>query len=125
MKRIVLDGNICSGKTYYLNRLKQHLISIELHEGSQPDAIKLSPDAIIYLSCHPLVCYQRVLQRSPHNNLTLDDLKQSHLIYEKMYDVLNCPIRIYKVNSQQDPETVYNTLKQIIEKEGSKIQGLS
>ena len=70
------------------------------------------PDVIIYLFCNPIVCYER------HNllgsGISLNYIKDLHLRYEIVYDELNCPVKLYKVNSQEDEETVLSNLKDIL-----------
>lgn len=76
------------------------------------------PDVVIYLYCDPDICYERIKDRlsvAGDNQLTVDYLKKLHIKHEIVFDDLNCSIPIYKVNSMEDTETVYNTIVEIIE----------
>lgn len=78
------------------------------------------PDVIIYLFCDPKVCYDRLKERAGRavegdTQLTLDYLKKIHIQHECVLDELQCHIPIYKINSQEDPDTVYNNLLQVLQ----------
>jgi deoxyadenosine/deoxycytidine kinase len=187
MVRIVIDGNVASGKTHYLHLLEEqgYHVSIpetpegvrlfkkyqseptryalayylnlltqyqqpgapgasgdlHLYEGSpytlqhvygelwreQPDADRdehrvflqyLSqmgwvPDIIIYLTCHPNVCHERSKLREV-DPPSLDLVRYIHLKYEIAYDEAVCPVKLYKVNSQDTPAEVLSCLVEII-----------
>uniref|UniRef100_A0A6C0BK62 Deoxynucleoside kinase domain-containing protein n=1 Tax=viral metagenome TaxID=1070528 RepID=A0A6C0BK62_9ZZZZ len=72
------------------------------------------PDVMIYLYCHPKVCYDRCMTQHPSNPVNLDYLTEIHTRYEIVCDELNSPVKMYKVNTQETPETVYQCLKQIL-----------
>lgn len=74
------------------------------------DQVKWIPDVIIYLYCDPTICFER------SNKLTLESLKKYHLWHEITLDELNCQIPIYKINSQEDPQTVYKNILSILSK---------
>ena len=89
----------------------------ELH-NLYVNKIGWKPDAIIYLYCDPDVCYERIKTRfsiAGDNQLTIDYLKKLHIKHEIVFDDLNCSIPIYKVNSMEDPLTVYQTITEIID----------
>lgn len=119
MTRISIEGTPCSGKLTYLKILEQmgfyvhygppdpapdQMVHIYEHR-SNPDQPTWMPDVIIYLYCNPIVCCQR-----------LDELKNLHIRYEFACDELNCPptTKIYKINAQEDCQSVVNNLTQIL-----------
>lgn len=78
------------------------------------------PDIIIYLYCDHRICFQRIKQRNKEkgvpgdDSIPLDYLRQLHLKHEAVFDEHNCDIPIYKINSQEDPETVYRNILDIL-----------
>jgi deoxyadenosine/deoxycytidine kinase len=74
-----------------------------------------TPDVIIYLYCNPNVCYERSVSRGKSYSPSIDYLKDLHLKYEITCDELNCPIAIYKINSQDESHIVLNNIKDIID----------
>ena len=75
------------------------------------------PDAIIYLYCDPSICHKRIQSRdkiSGDSKISLDYLKNLHIQHELVFDSVNCDIPIYKINSQEPPETVYANIKHIL-----------
>jgi hypothetical protein len=112
MLNIVLKGNHSSGKTFYLSLLKNRGMipsGVNLYEDRQDT----EADVIIYLYCHPDVCYKR------QNVYTREHLYDLHLKYETELDDLNCRIPIYKVNSQEHSNSVLRNLEDILRDSGS------
>lgn len=70
-----------------------------------------TPDIIIYLHCHPEVCFKRC-----QNKFDISYFKDIHLKYEILCDEINCPITIYKINSQENSDDVYKNIIDIIKK---------
>jgi hypothetical protein len=75
--------------------------------------VNWTPDVIIYLFCHPTICHQRSL-RQGGTQFSLEDLQGLHYRYETILNDLNCPVPIYKVNAQEEPEQVLANLKDIL-----------
>jgi deoxyadenosine/deoxycytidine kinase len=188
MKKISIDGNICSGKTFYLKLLEKdgyhvhydetfnqsqmaqkysmdmkryslgyHLQllynyshyedkdkDIHIFESSpyvlknvygelthekgcfDADEYKIYekystdfgwiPDVVIYLYCNPIICHERIKLCHPNNNVNCDYLKDLHLKFETIFDELNTPITLYKVNAQEETESVYHYILDILSK---------
>ena len=144
MVRISLEGNICSGKTFYLKLLeKEGIVShcyethdiyheylqyevknTEIHlfenspytlkkiHGQSPES-NWTPDIIIYLCCNPIVCRERYMKKNS-NEISLEFVKQLHVKCEFVCDEINCPIVMYKINSQDNPENVLKCILDII-----------
>ena len=130
MKIILLVGNTCSGKSTYLKRLSKDGYHCHLSEDTPVTSVtkitnsKLDgfvicesdpqmtvvPDYIIYLRCHPQICFERSTKQ-----LQLEDLIKQHHTCEIMCDNVNTTIPIYKINSQEDQETVYHNLLDILQ----------
>lgn len=72
------------------------------------------PDVIIYLYCHPETCIQRLSKDNPE--VTLDYVRKLHLMHEIAFDEHNSTIPIYKINSHEDPQTVYSAILNVITK---------
>lgn len=86
-------------------------------EAEYYNLLSWEPDIIIYLYCDPMICQERINLRSKipgDNDITIDYLKKLHLKHETTLDSMNCSIPIYKVNSQEDPENVYRSIKTIL-----------
>lgn len=118
MLNIVLKGNHSSGKTFYLSLLKNRGLipeGVNLYEDRQDrqDRQDTVADVIIYLYCHPDVCYKR------QNVYTRDHLFDLHVKYEMEMDDLNCSIPIYKVNTQEHYDDVLRNLEHILRDSGS------
>jgi deoxyadenosine/deoxycytidine kinase len=73
------------------------------------------PDIIIYLYCNPFVCYDRSTTKKLPFTPSIDYLKNLHLKYEIICDELNCPIMIYKINAQDEHQSVISNIKHIID----------
>jgi len=124
MTIISLEGIIGVDKTLYLKRLEQeyHEPDLRFYENSpyilnaiQPGLnlkVDWVPNVIIYLFCSPYICHSHVNR----NTNPLDHLLDLHTRYEIICDELNCPIKIYKVNAQEETDTVYRNIKDIIDK---------
>lgn len=169
MTKIFIDGNICSGKTFYLkllekagynvnyeqpmdfhnycNDIQRYSINYHVqqiykypHYSTIDNEVQLfenSPyilknvygellckknyfdineydteNIIIYLFCIPNVCYER--SKNKNQRLSLDYLNQLHIKYEILCDEINCPLTLYKINSQEDSESVLNNIIEII-----------
>ena len=77
------------------------------------------PDIIIYLYCDHDVCYQRIKNRfsiTEDEKSTTDCLEKLHIKHEIVFDDLNCKIPIYKINAVEDPQTIYNSITEILKK---------
>lgn len=70
--------------------------------------VNWSPDIIIYLFCHPMICKQRT------KNLSDEILVEFHNRYENILDELNCSIPIYKINAQEDLDQVFNNIIDVL-----------
>jgi deoxyadenosine/deoxycytidine kinase len=130
---------------YYMNRLHNYSLSqpsnqqIQIFEGSpytlkhvyneisfDKEELQLynqyinelgwTPDLIIYLFCTPVVCYERAKQRDLNSPITLEHITDVHCKFETCYDELNCPITLYKINAQEDLDSVYGNIVDIINK---------
>jgi len=137
MKRVSFEGNVCSGKTLYLKLLDtngyhvswNHManptdprVDLYFYENS-PYSIKnvygmevepnWIPDIIIYLYCHPVVCYERSKNRGG-SLVEMKHLQGIHLKYEILCDEINCPVTLYKINSHEDIESVYKNICDVI-----------
>jgi deoxyadenosine/deoxycytidine kinase len=75
------------------------------------------PDIIIYLQCSPELCHQRIKTRGRESeqNIELDYLKKVHNKYEILYNS-NLNIKVIKINAENDINTVFNQVIQIINK---------
>jgi len=186
MKRISIEGNWCTGKTFYLKFFEQHGYHVhyndqidhseltqkyqsdmkryslaynlqQLHnyihtphetggihifEGSPytlkkvycdllyekncfdadeyriyniySDTLGWTPDVIIYLYCDPNVCYERNIKRKCLYSPNIEYLKDIHFKYEITCDEVNCSIPIYKINAQENSNSVIRNLTDII-----------
>lgn len=72
------------------------------------------PDIIIYLFCSPVICSERNKNRQPNNPVDMEYLKELHLKYEILCDEINCPVTMYKINSQENSTSVLNNINDII-----------
>lgn len=72
------------------------------------------PNIIVYLYCHPNVCYERC--KKMNINVTMNKIIEIHTQHEIMMDEINCPITLYKVNAQENIECVVNNVMDIIHK---------
>jgi len=79
------------------------------------DRLGWVPDIIIYLYCNPNVCYERNVGRNFPYSPSIEYLKDLHLKYEITCDELNCPITIYKINAQEDSQSVIDNIMDIID----------
>ena len=73
-----------------------------------------NPDVIIYLYCHPSVCYERCRRMNMDVNITMNRIIEIHTQHELIMDEINCPIALYKVNAQEDIECVVNNVTDIV-----------
>jgi deoxyadenosine/deoxycytidine kinase len=71
------------------------------------------PDVMIYLYCHPSVCHDRLM---PAGQVKSDHILDLHAKYEIACDDLNITdhVKLYKINSQEDIDTVYRSIIDII-----------
>ena len=77
------------------------------------------PDVIIYLFCDPIVCLERYYSsygtgQDGQGPTIFENLKRFHLRLEMIYDEINCPIKLYKINAQEPPTDLGFYLKEII-----------
>lgn len=103
LKEIMYENSLLTANEYQL-------------ETKYHELLKCKPDVIIYLHCDPQVCYDRIMARDGGNihQIELGLIKNLHLKHEIVLDRMNCQIPIYKVNSQEDPNDVYQSIITIL-----------
>jgi thymidylate kinase len=125
--KIAIEGNHGSGKTTYIQKLINDGYRVVTSSDTNFESFirenylvsNWKPDFIIYLYCEPSICYERIQSKSL--GFSLADLQAIHIQNEIAFDDLNCPYPIYKICSQEDITIVYNSIIDIIEKNGANL----
>jgi deoxyadenosine/deoxycytidine kinase len=91
---------------------KNYLTQIEYRlQLDMVDKLGWAPDCIIYLDCPPQVCYQRV---KDNIDISLKEIEDLSLEYEKAIDLPECGIPVYKVNADDDVINIFYHVVQIL-----------
>jgi deoxyadenosine/deoxycytidine kinase len=72
------------------------------------------PDMIIYLKCPPKVCLERIKQRNPEENISLEYLQKIHEKYEELYNDNKLNLKIIMIDGTQDLDTIITQIKNLI-----------
>lgn len=83
------------------------------------DKTETNPSILIYLFCHPCVCFDRC--QKLNSSVSLDDITKIHVKYEELFSGLDNQYKIYKINGQDTPNYVHTCIKNIIERYEVKV----
>lgn len=113
------QNNFCVSNSSISNNYNKNLEIWQRRIDYDVSYLDWKPDAIIYLFCQPFICHERQQNRN-HQQLggqsppSYEQIINLHIKYEIFCNEINCPIPIYKINSQDDIEIVFNSIKNII-----------
>lgn len=104
--------NIFAKLNYEDNNINEEEMNIfnELY-----DNFNIKPHIFIYLKTDPNIAYERIIKRSRdcEKNISIEYIKKVHDKYEELFSS-NLIKNIYIVDANNDLETVYNEVKNII-----------